>query len=195
MQIFKFGGASVKDADGVRNLARIVNDFSKTPLIVVVSAMGKTTNALEKVAEAYFYKTADPKPLLEEVKNYHLQIINQLFEDKENYIFRDIEECFAALDWDLEDLPIKGYDFHYDQIVSLGEMVSTKIVAAWLNKAKPTEWLEARDYVKTDDTWREGRIDWKETQKAIDELLLPKIKANTNFIGVFYEKFKDKNKY
>ncbi len=184
MQIFKFGGASVKDADGVRNLDRIVTGFAHPPLIIVVSAMGKTTNALEKVAEAYFYKTTDPKPLLAEVKNYHLEIANALFPDLDDVIYADLEECFAALEWDLEDSPIKGYDFHYDQIVSLGELVSTKIVAAYLNKSRKTHWLEARDYIKTDDTWREARIDWKETQRAIDELLIPQINANPNFIAV-----------
>ena len=185
MQLFKFGGASVKDAPGVRNLGRIVQDFSSRPLIVVVSAMGKTTNALEKVAQAFFYKNGDPQAILEQIKQDHLAIVKDLFPLGNESIYAELEECFAAVAWNLEDEPIKEYDFEYDQIVSLGELVSTKIVAAYLNQIGiGAEWLDARDFIKTDDTWREGRIDWKGTQEAIDSGLKPKINGNPNFVGV-----------
>ncbi len=185
MQLFKFGGASVKDAQGVRNLGRIVRDFSSKPLLIVVSAMGKTTNALEKVAQAFFYKNGDAQALLETIKQSHLTIVKELFPAGNEGIYAELDECFAAVAWNLEDEPIKEYDFEYDQIVSLGELVSTKIIAAFLQQeGLPCEWLDARDYVRTDDTWREGRIDWKETQAAIDQNLVPKLNANPNFVGV-----------
>ena len=185
MQLFKFGGASVKDAQGVRNLVRIVRDFSNRPLIVVVSAMGKTTNALEKVAEAFYYKNGDPIALLELVRQEHLTIVKELFPKGNEEIYAQVDECFAAAAWNLEDEPVKSYDFEYDQLVSLGELVSTKIIAAFLKlQDLSCEWLDARDFIRTDDTWREGRVDWKETQEAVDRLLLPKLNTHANFLGV-----------
>lgn len=186
MQVFKFGGASVKNADGVRNLVKIVSQYGSRPLLVVVSAMDKTTNALEKVAEAWFYKQGDSKVLLEEVKRFHVSIIHDLFGvEGSAAIASEIDDCFAAVEWDLDDEPVKSYDFHYDQLVSLGELVSTKIVAAYMQQYIPEAcWLEARDYIKTDDTWREGRILWPETTRLVQDKLVPFFEQNPKSVAI-----------
>src|SRR3954467_10747167 len=117
MQIFKFGGASVKDAESVKNVSAILKRFSKRPTVVVVSAMGKITNLLEKLTDSYFYKKGDTAELLEQEKSFHLEIASSLFEDKQHRIFEDLNNIFVELQWALEDEPAFAYDQHYDQIV------------------------------------------------------------------------------
>jgi aspartate kinase len=167
MLVFKFGGASVKDAEGIINLANVVDKYKDKQLLIVVSAMGKTTNALEKLTKAYVDQTDDMQDIYESIKQYHYDIIAQLFETG-NPVFDDVANTFVEIDWMLEDEPHDDYDFIYDQIVSVGELVSTRIVSAYLNKTGlKSQWLDVRGYIHTDNTYREGVVQWDKTRDSI----------------------------
>jgi aspartate kinase len=165
LNVYKFGGASLKDAGGVKNVCSIINKYKDhSKLLVVVSAMGKTTNALEDVVNAYFDKR-DAVSFLEIVKKQHYTIMQSLF-DANDDVFGQVNDNFVEIEWVLEEDPHDSYDYVYDQIVSIGEQISSKIVAAYLNKiGTTTYWLDARDVIITDDNWREGVINWEETNK------------------------------
>jgi len=188
MDIFKFGGASVKDADGVKNLANIVRDYKKGELLIVISAMGKITNKLEELTFAYLAQSDEAHKIFDEVKHFHFNLIEQLFEGKENPVYDDVANTFVEIDWLIEDEPDDNADYIYDQIVSIGEVVSTKIVAAWLNETdNKTLWVDARNYIQTDNTYREGKVDWDKTNQIIQRDLLPLMQQNIivtqGFIG------------
>jgi aspartate kinase len=133
MLVFKFGGASVKNAAGIINLGKVVSQYTDKQLLIVVSAMGKTTNALEKLTKAYFNQADDVNEIYEEIKQYHYNMLFELF-DKADPVFDEVANTFVEIDWMMEDEPHDDYDFIYDQIVSVGELVSTRIVNAYLNK-------------------------------------------------------------
>ncbi len=179
MKVFKFGGASVKDAKAVKNVATILKQYPNENIIVVISAMGKVTNALERLTDAYFYSSEsktenqeDAVDVLNEIKKYHFDIIEQLFPDKNHPIYNEINNSFVELDWAIEDKPTHSYDHEYDQIVSIGEIVSTKIVSAYLNETGiKSKWLDVRDFIQTDNTFREAEVDWDLTQKLVDKHL------------------------
>ncbi|MCB9360115.1 MAG: aspartate kinase [Flavobacteriales bacterium] len=173
MKIFKFGGASVKNADAVRNVAKVIQLFNDN-LIVVISAMGKTTNALEKVVESYMAQDGKCFELLNESKEFHFEIMNELFTDKNHKIFEDIHNTFVEIEWEIEDAPTRDFNYVYDQIVSVGELLSTKIVSAYLNSENIiTNWIDARDLIQTDNTYRDARIDWELTENCTTKKLIP----------------------
>ncbi len=194
VKVFKFGGASVKDAAGVRNVFSIINQYRSDQLLVVVSAMGKTTNALEKVVKAYYERDEAVHTLFAEVKQQHYAIMQELF-PPEHEIFPQINDTFVEIDWVIEEEPQDSFDYLYDQIVSIGEMVSTKIVAAYLNQeGEKTQWLDARDAIRTDNTYREGRVDWKTTQQLMQQAVMPlfeqyPVVLTQGFIGGTSENF------
>ncbi|WP_231424156.1 aspartate kinase [Pedobacter sp. Leaf250] len=188
MDIFKFGGASVKDAAGVKNLANIVRDYKSGNLLVVVSAMGKITNRLEDLTKAYLTQSDETHSIFEEIKNFHFQVIDDLFEGNSNSIYDDVANSFVEIDWLIEDEPDNDVDYIYDQIVSIGEVISTKIVSAWLNEmGNKSLWVDARNYIQTDNTYREGKVDWLKTNQIIQRDLAPLISENIiitqGFIG------------
>ncbi len=195
MQVFKFGGASVKDAEGVKNVAEVLKEFSGSKICVVISAMGKTTNSLERLANTYFYKSEDAEAILEEVKIYHFDICKKLFPDLKHPIYTELENTFVELHWAIEDEPTQGYDFEYDQIVSMGEIISTKIVSAYLNEAGvKNKWIDVRSLIQTDNTYREGKVDFELTEQLINKELVPAFKTNEliitqGFIGGTSENF------
>lgn len=183
MQVFKFGGASVKDAEAVKNVAKVLKQFPHQQLGVVISAMGKTTNALEKLAHAFFYKKENAEELLEEIKQFHFTICNALFSSPTHPVFVDLENTFVELHWAIEDEPTHGFDFEYDQIVSMGEILSTKIVSAYLNEIGINNtWVDIRGIIQTDNTYREGKVDFALTESLVNKLLLPQLKPETIFI-------------
>lgn len=192
MKVFKFGGASVKDAAAVANVGNILKKYTNQKLVIVISAMGKTTNALEEVAKAYYYKTADAKEKLQVVIDYHNGILAGLFPDKNHPVYADVNGLISALDWAIEDEPIKDYDFEYDQIVSVGELISTKIVSHYLNSVGLSNtWIDARDIIQTDNTYRDAKIDWNLTEKLANEVITPlnAIALTQGFIGCTSENF------
>jgi aspartate kinase len=193
MLVFKFGGASVKDANGVINLASVVKKYEGNQLLIVVSAMGKTTNALEKLTKAYVDSSDDLHSIFGEVKKYHYAIMEQLF-DPGDAVFDEVANTFVEIDWVIEDEPHDDFDFIYDQVVSIGELVSTRIVNAYLNKAGlKSAWLDVRGYVQTDNTYREGTVQWDKTcaaiQKDIPGLLEKSIVVTQGFLGGTSENF------
>jgi len=164
MRIFKFGGASVKDAEGIRNLVRVLQYEGTQDVLVVVSAMGKMTNAFEKVVAAYLANSDLLKSTLSNVEEYHKNIANDLFEVKDP-IFQEIQLLLGQLQGFLIKNTSKDYNFIYDQVVCYGELLSTKIVSAFLNNATiNNEWLDVRTIIKTDANYRNANVNWKETE-------------------------------
>src|SRR5690606_32936238 len=134
-------------------------------------AMGKTTNNLEKLVHAYVNHAAGLQEIFTSIKDYHESILNALFEDKNHPIFNDISNTFVEIDWIIEDEPHEDFDFIYDQIVSIGELVSSKIVSAYLDiSGISNTWLDARSFIHTDNTYREGQVNWDKTCHAISQL-------------------------
>lgn len=165
MKVFKFGGASVKDAASVKNVATILKEYKQEKLFVVISAMGKTTNALEEFTNALYNDLVMAEKLLIEIKAYHFNIINALFEDKNNAVFSDLHNAFVELDWMLDEMPVQAYDHTYDQVVSMGEIVSTKILSHYLNHVGIINlWIDVRDFIRTDNNYREAKVDWLATE-------------------------------
>ncbi|WP_069661139.1 aspartate kinase [Arcticibacter eurypsychrophilus] len=172
-EVYKFGGASVKDAEGIRNLVNIVSSIPKDKLLIVVSAMGKTTNSLEAVLNAYYDKGTNTQELLNAVKSYHNTLIKELFDDEAHPVYDDIANTFVEIDWILEEEPYDSYEYLYDQIVSVGELVSSKIISHYLNQCGITnQWVDARSYILTDNTYTRGKVDWDKTSKKISEQLV-----------------------
>ena len=193
MLVFKFGGASVKDAAGIINLGKVVSLFTDKQLLIVVSAMGKTTYALEKLTKAYVNQSDDLHDIYEEIKQYHYNIIGELFEANDP-VFNDVANTFVEIDWMIEDEPHDDYDFIYDQIVSIGELVSTRIVNAYLNKTGlKSQWLDVRGYIHTDNNYREGTVQWDKTRESIKKdipaLLDKGIVVTQGFLGGTSENF------
>ncbi len=172
MKVFKFGGASVKDAPAVKNVGKILQGFPDDKIIVVISAMGKTTNALERLTEAFFYQKPERKSILEEIKAYHFSIVKDLFSDENHSIYDSIENTFVELEWATEGFPEHDFDHEYDQIVSLGEILSTQIVSAYLNQiGLKNSWLDARGLIQTDDSYRQAKIDFVQTEKNVQDAM------------------------
>jgi aspartate kinase len=177
MKVFKFGGASVKDPKGVKNVATILQLYPGKPLVIVISAMGKTTNALEKILSLH-QQAADYIPEFEKLREYHFAIMRELFNDI-HPVWNDVNQIFKNLEVQLK----KNYapDQAYDQVVSLGEILSTVIVHRYLlNQNIISEWLDARDYVMTNDTYREGKVDWKRSAEKIQKI--PAILERKNIV-------------
>ena len=167
MKIFKFGGASVKDAEGVKNLAKVVQQQGSENTLVVISAMGKMTNAFEEVIDAYFYKSDTLQKKRTQVESYHKKMMDDLFE-KDNEIYTQIDTLFEELDWFLNRNTSQRYNYVYDQIICFGELLSTRIVSAYLKTVQlENNWLDVRNYIKTDSNYRDAKVNWTLTQQII----------------------------
>ena len=167
MKVFKFGGASVKDAAGVKNVLKVLQKHQNSDKLIVISAMGKTTNALEVIIQKYLSEQS-PEPEIERLRLFHVEIMNGLFENKQAAVFEKINQFFTNLKNFLQHNKSKQYDFVYDQIIGFGELISTSIVSEYLsrNGIKNT-WVDARDLIKTNSTYRDAKVDWETTQKNI----------------------------
>ncbi len=185
MRVFKFGGASVKDAAGVRNVVSVLEKVGHKNTLVVVSAMGKTTNALEVVIEQYRDKNPDLNNSIKVLKESHSEILNDLFKNKQHPIFNKINAIFDDLETFLQRNKSPKYDYIYDQVVSYGEIISTTILSFYLSfKGFDNDWLDARMLVKTDSTYRDAKVDWETTQTAIAKTVNKKALSITQgFIG------------
>ena len=170
MLIFKFGGASVKNADAVRNIVGILKEF-KGNIIVVVSAMGKTTNNLERIIDFYVNKNrAALTKELDTLISYHYDIINELFDNKTNVVYPDIEHLLSDLNRELSKEPSLNFDHDYDQIICFGELLSTKIIANYLQSQNiKTDWKDVRYSIKTSNAYREARVNWEKTKELVPE--------------------------
>ena len=194
MRVFKFGGASVRDAKSVQNVHSIIERFNTEPLIIVVSAMGKTTNKFENLVNAHFAKEPT-EAILEDLRNCHGEIAKELFGDKVQPVIEDINNTLVEVEWALEDPDGLDYHFQYDQIVSIGEMLSTKIISAYLKfKGLENTWVDARDLIRTDNNYQDAKVDWDETKALTTSTINAALKkANVivtqGFIGGTSENF------
>jgi len=183
MRIFKFGGASVKDAKGVKNLLRVLQHEGTENTLVVVSAMGKMTNAFEKVVHSYLYNSSALKQSIASIQDFHFTILNDLFEVNDE-IHQEAHRLFESLQEFLIQNRSKEYDFIYDQIVSYGELLSTKIISSFLkNNKTQNEWLDIRNIIKTDSNYRKANVDWQETQRNCIKLEHQKLYITQGFIS------------
>jgi aspartate kinase len=195
MRIFKFGGASVKDAGSVKNVSDILKKSVHEPTVVVISAMGKITNKLEELTGAYFYRKGNENKILNEVREFHFSIANELFPSKDHTVFNELENIFVEISWILEEEPSFTYNHHYDQLVSQGEILSTKIVSAYLNEnGVKNKWMDARDFIQTDNTYRDGKVNYELSQELVTNKLLPSFNTlplviTQGFIGGTSENF------
>jgi aspartate kinase len=185
MRIFKFGGASVKDAEGIRNVHSVLQTVGFEDVLLVISAMGKTTNALEVVIKNYFEKSPELQSSIQEVKKYHNQILLDLFEDDKNAVFKDVNSLFSELDHFISQNKSPNYNFVYDQIVSFGELISTTIVSHYIGfMGIKTQWIDVRNLIKTDNNYRDANVDWDTTQKLISKTVKKKtLNVTQGFLG------------
>lgn len=184
MKIFKFGGASVKDADGVKNVAQIIASEADNDTLVVVSAMGKMTNAFEEVVDAYYHKSEELPKKLDFIANYHKEIMDALFV-KGDPIYEVVDILFGELGWFLARNASKRYNYVYDQIICFGELLSTRIVSAYLQSLGTENiWFDARNYIKTDSSYRDAKVDWELTEEIISTKVdTSKINITQGFIA------------
>jgi len=185
MRVFKFGGASIKDATAVRNVLHVLKTIGFTNSMIIASAMGKTTNALEDVVNNYFDKPENLDESLQLVKRYHFDIINELFEDKNHLVYSKTELLFNEMSFFLSNNKSPNYNFVYDQIVSYGEVLSTTILSLYMNEhAVDNVWIDARNLIKTDTTYRDAVVDWSKTATAIQsQIQSHKLYITQGFIG------------
>lgn len=196
MNVFKFGGASVKDAEAVKNVLSILQLFKGKKLGVVISAMGKTTNATELIVDALWTRELELfTEIVEERRAFHLSIMKDLFSSSENEIYSEINKEFDALLAKFNDPIPDNFDFEYDQIVSLGEVLSTKIVTAYIRQEGiDAKWMDARELIRTDHQYREAELHWEKTTMNFQERFMPEFDQNDvlitqGFIGHTSEGF------
>jgi aspartate kinase len=170
MKVFKFGGASVSTPERIRNVGEIIKNYKGEKVLVVVSAMGKTTNALEKVVEAFYSGNKEEAiRLFEQVRKEHLNI-NAALESHHS----PLSDFFTEVEWLLHDKPVRDFDYYYDQVVCVGELISSSIVSIYLNNINVSnQWVDVRDIIRTDDNFRDARIDWHFTGEKVRQIIVP----------------------
>ena len=183
MKVFKFGGASVNNIERINMVGRILKQFYHEKLLIVISAMGKTTNALEKVVGAFYSgKKEEALQLFELVKNQHLGTAKQLLVTHYLACEEQLKNFFTEAEWLLHDDPQKPYDYYYDQVVCIGELLSTTIISYYLNEiGVKNKWIDVRDVIRTDDSFRDANIEWEVTNSKVSTSILP-LFGETNFI-------------
>lgn len=194
-KVFKFGGASLKDAAAIRNVGKILHKFQHTPLFIVVSAVGKTTNQLEEVVQAHAQGTGQAIQLWQSIKQSHFDLLADLIDDPAHDAFVTLNDAFVEMEWVLDEEPYENYDYLYDQMVPIGELLSSIIVAGYLNSiGLTTHWADARDVILTDDIFREGWVQWDETLERFEANMRPLLEregfvVTQGFIGSTSENF------
>ena len=168
MRVFKFGGAAVKDAAGIQNVVKVLRQVGYQDVFLVVSAMGKMTNAFEKLTEAYFFNTGQLPNYIDEVRTYHYEIINELFQSNANEILSKVERLFTEMAEFMSRNESKNYSFVYDQLVPFAELLSTKIVSSYLKEVGiENDWLDVRNCIKTNSDYRDAKVNWERTEQQI----------------------------
>lgn len=175
MKVFKFGGASINTVERIQNAGNILRSFKGEKILVIISAMGKTTNALEKVADAFFEgRKEDALQLFEQVKESHLNMLKYLVTINWQEAEKRLKDFFTEIEWLLHDKPVREYDYYYDQIVCCGELLSTSLVSSYLNEAGiKNKWVDVRDIVRTDDNFRDAAVDWNYTTQKVKTNIEP----------------------
>ena len=190
MKVFKFGGASINGVEKIKNVGSIVQSHKGEKLLIVVSAMGKTTNALEKIVDAFFdEKREDALQLFEQLKDTHLKMLKFLVTLQWREAESQLKDFFTEIEWLLHDKPVRSYDYYYDQVVCCGELFSSSMLANYLNEEKiRTTWVDVRDIVRTDNNFRDAVVDWTFIEQSIHQNILPLFKeadvvVTQGFIG------------
>lgn len=185
MRIFKFGGASVKDADGVKNVVNVLETVGHEKTLMVVSAMGKMTNAMEDVVDAYFADKSQMDGKIQFVADYHKTLVTELFQTKEHKIHKRIDQLIEEFRGFLLWNKSPKYSFVYDQVVGYGELISTTIVSAYLNEQGiDNNWLDVRELIKTDNNYRDAKVNWDTTQRNIESKVdTKKLNITQGFLG------------
>jgi len=175
MKVFKFGGASINTAERIVNTGEILKHYSGEKILVIISAMGKTTNALEKVVDAFFDgRSEDALRLFDQVKQTHLQTLKYIITINWQHAENQLKDFFTEVEWLLHDKPVRGYDYYYDQVVCSGELMSTSLVSNYFNEAGiKNKWIDVRDIIRTDDNFRDAAIDWDFTKEKIQSDIEP----------------------
>ncbi|MEO7764129.1 MAG: aspartate kinase [Ferruginibacter sp.] len=178
MKVFKFGGASINTVERIKNTGNIISSYKGEKLLIIISAMGKTTNALEKVVDAFFDgRREDALQLFEQVKASHLDTLKYLISINWQQAENQLKEFFTEVEWLLHDKPVREYDYYYDQIVCCGELLSTSLVSIYLNEMGiKNKWIDVRDIVRTDDNFRDAYVDWTFTRQKVKEDIEPLFK-------------------
>ena len=185
MRIFKFGGASVKDANGVKNVVNVLKEVGHANTMLVVSAMGKTTNAMEEVIRCYFDDKDALAAAIQEVVTYHDNILIDLFGNNQHPVFNSVKSFFSDLESFIESNKSPQHSFVYDQVIGYGELISTTILSAYLNEVGiKNDWLDVRNLIKTDDNYRDATVLWDKTQQKITERVnKEKLNITQGFLG------------
>lgn len=185
MKIFKFGGTSVKDAEGIRNVANVLLKTGYDNILIVISAMGKMTNAFEKITDAYYYNYNELPQLINNAKTYHYGIIANLFNDEKHAVNNEVEILFTKLESFTQKNKSTNYNYVYDQLVSIAELISTKIISFYLNDIGISNlWIDVRKYIITNSDYRDAKVDWKITEQNIKNNILPnKLYVTQGFIA------------
>lgn len=185
MQVYKFGGASVKDAEGVKNLASVLKTTGYKDTLVVVSAMGKTTNAMELVIKNYFENKEELQSSIHEVIKYHNEILLDLFDNERHEVFLNIKSLFDELSLFFKSNKSPDYNYVYDQTIGFGELISTTIISHYLNEiGLKNKWIDVRELIKTDSYYRRSNVNWEQTQENITSNFNPSILNITQgFLG------------
>lgn len=185
MRVFKFGGASIKDANGVRNVHDVLQKVGYEDVLIVVSAMGKTTNAIEIVIKDYFDKAKSLQASVQEVKKYHYEIIMDLFEDEKHAVYQNVSKIFSEFDHFLTHNKSPNYSFVYDQMVSYGELLSSTILSHYFTSQNiQNNCVDVRNFIKTDSNYRDAGVNWEVTQKNISKGIKKNIlNVTQGFIG------------
>ena len=178
MKVYKFGGASIYSVERIKNVAAIIQASKEDKLLIVISAMGKTTNALETVVNAFFEeRQADALQLFEQVKDKHLNTLKFLTTLQWQKASTQLKDFFTEIEWLLHDKPVRSYDYYYDQVVCCGELFSSSMVSNYLIEEKiNATWVDVRDIIRTDNNFRDAGVDWAYTEKSIQENILPLFK-------------------
>ena len=171
MNVFKFGGASINSIERIENVGKIIKSFGSEKILIIISAMGKTTNALEKVVDAFFAgNQKEALDLFEAIKNEHNYVLQQLIKKESS----SLKNFYTEIEWMLHDKPVRAYDYYYDQIVCCGELLSTALVSAYFNEIEITNnWVDVRDILRTDNNFRDAIVDWDFTKTKITETIVP----------------------
>ena len=180
MQVFKFGGASVNSVERIRNVADILKRYPDEPVMVIVSAMGKTTNALERVAEAFFNGEKEGAiQLFEELKQVHIRTARELLGEKAGACLSRMQNFFTEVEWLLHDRPVRDFDYYYDQVVCAGELLSSSLVSAGLETAGiSNRWIDVRDVFRTDAEFRNAAILWEQTLENVRTVICPALEKD-----------------
>ena len=183
MKVFKFGGASTNSYERVKNLAHILSFHKDEKILIVISAMGKMTNGLEKVVDAFYDgRNEDALKLFQKIKDYHLNQLKYLITLHWEKATSQLNDIFTEVEWLLHDKPVKDYNYYYDQIVCCGELLSSTLISWYLNDERiPNQWTDVRDLIRTDDTFRDGKVDWKVSKRNVSEKLILLFQQN-NFV-------------